>query len=86
MQFDFEVAGRMRKVAVGRDGDRFIVTVDGRSWPVNAARVAPGALSLLIERPGLRTSYDITLSSDQKTGQLSVQVGTSTVAATWMSS
>ena len=78
MQFELEVAGRTRRVDVRRDGDRFLVSVDGRSCPVSAARVGPGTLSLLVDRPGGRTSFEVSVSAG-RTGDLSVQIGTNTV-------
>jgi biotin carboxyl carrier protein len=79
MPFDLAVAGRTHTVAVARDGERFIVTVDGRSWPVDAVRVAPGTLSLIVEGIRGRESFEVTVATDPRTGDLSVQVGANTV-------
>ena len=94
-QFDLHINGRARLVAVTREGARAVVTVDGRSWAVDAARVGPHTLSLLFEpgsgpagpvagdvsdaAGGARTSYEVVIAPGQA-GQLMVQVGTATVA------
>lgn len=92
MQFHIEVGGRTRRVAVAREGERFIVTVDGRAWPVSVARVDAHTLSLLIDEGGqlpapsvvegkpdttaMWTSYEVTIVPDRARGQLTVRVGT----------
>ena len=76
MQRELEVNGRVRQVAIHRAGERFAVSVDGRVWQVDAARVAARTLSLIVE-PG--RSYDVTLAPDAATGLLHVHVGTTPV-------
>ena len=77
MQYEVEVQGRVRQVAVHRAGGRFDVTVDGRVWHVDAAHAGTGGLSLLVEPGG--ASYDIGFAPDAATGLLYVRVGTTHV-------
>ena len=81
MQYEVDVHGRVRQVAVHRAGDTFDVTVDGRSWRVNAARVGTRGMSLVMESgtPGA-ASYDVGFAQDPATGLLDVRVGTTHVA------
>ena len=77
MQYEVEVNGRVRQVAVHRTGNAFDVTVDGRSWRVDAAHVDTGAMSLVVEPGAL--SYDIGFATDAATNLLYVRVGTTQV-------
>ena len=58
MQYEVEIDGRIRQVVVNRGDEGFLVAVDGRTWPVNVARVDAHTLSLVIgdevrvRRPG----------------------------------
>jgi biotin carboxyl carrier protein len=47
--YDVEIAGRTRRVAVRREGDGFAISVDGRSWHVDARRSGPHTLSLIVD-------------------------------------
>jgi biotin carboxyl carrier protein len=75
VEYEVEVNGRVRQVAVHRAGGRFSVSVDGRVWQVDAARVDARTLSLVVE-PG--ASYDVSLAPDPATGLLNVRVGRTT--------
>jgi biotin carboxyl carrier protein len=77
VQYEVEVNGRVRQVAVHRAGDAFDVTVDGRSWRVDAAHAGTRSMSLLID-PGAR-SYDVGFANDPATNLLWVRVGTTQV-------
>ena len=77
MQYEVEVQGRVRQVAVHRAGGAFDVSVDGRTWRVDAARIDARSMSLLVE-PG--ASYDVGFAPDPATGLLYVRVGTTQVA------
>jgi biotin carboxyl carrier protein len=77
VQYEVEVNGRVRQVSVHRAGGRFAVSVDGRVWQVDAARVDARTLSLVVE-PG--RSYDVSLAPDVATGLLNVRVGRLQVA------
>ncbi len=78
MQYEIEVEGRLRVVTVHPAGRAFDVTVDGRSWRVDAARVDANSLSLVVQPGG--TSYDVGFAADPATGGLSVRVGATQVA------
>lgn len=77
MQYEVEVNGRVRQLAVHRVLGRFSVSVDGRVRQVDAARVDARTLSLIVE-PG--TSYDVSLAPDAATGLLNVRVGSTSFA------
>ena len=77
MQYEVEVHGRVRQVAVHRTGNTFDVSVDGRSWRVDAAHVDTRRMSLVVD-PG-SASYDIGFASDPATGLLYVRVGTTQI-------
>ena len=80
MQYEVEVDGRVRRVAVHRAGGMFDVTVDGRSWRVDAAHVGTHTMSLLVEPGG--ESYDVGFAHDTATGLLYVRIGTTQVPLT----
>ncbi len=74
MQYEVDVDGRVRQVTVHRAGQTFQVTVDGRSFVVDAAQAGAHSMSLVVE-PGGR-SFDVGFASDPATGLLYVRVGT----------
>jgi biotin carboxyl carrier protein len=90
-QYEAEVNGRLRHVSVHRENGRFSVTIDGRTWQVDAARVDMHTLSLLVSAPDTvrlkadttpdrvrfsRTlSYDVTVTPDAGAVQFAVRVG-----------
>jgi biotin carboxyl carrier protein len=74
MHYEIEAGGRIRHVAVTRVGDGFAITVDGRPYRVDAARIDAHTLSLVVDNVW-RTSYDVTVTPDGAAGQLSVYVG-----------
>ncbi len=59
MQYEIEINRRTRRVGITRDGDAFTVTIDGRTFHVDAARVDTYTLSLLIEDT-VRVKADVT--------------------------
>jgi biotin carboxyl carrier protein len=73
MRYDVEVAGRTRQLAVTRTGDTFAVTLDGRPYHVDAARIDAETLSLVVDTVS-RQSYETTVIPDPVTGQLTVTV------------
>jgi biotin carboxyl carrier protein len=79
MRYEIEVGGRTRQVAVARVGDGLSVTVEGRTWQVDAARIDPHALSLILDN-GSRKNYEVAITSDPATSQLIVRVGTTPIA------
>ncbi len=97
MRYEIDVGGRPRQVVVTRVGGRFAVTVDNRTWQVDAARIDAQTLSLIVDSgtpsvlPGhLRPrgegqkldSYEVTLAADPATSQLTVHVGATPIAVT----
>jgi biotin carboxyl carrier protein len=73
VQYEVEVNGRVRQVAVRRDGGRFAISVDARTWQVDAARLDPRTLSLIV---GQGTSYEVNVApSAANAGWLNVRVG-----------
>lgn len=89
MQYDVEVNGRLRRVAVTRRDGRFVVVLDDLVWTVDAAEVGGHMLSLLIERQvrlksdtttgtraGAVESREIAIASDPVTGQFVFGIGT----------
>jgi biotin carboxyl carrier protein len=48
VQYEVEINGRTRHVSVTRTGDGFDVVVDGRTFPVDAARLDGQTLSVLV--------------------------------------
>jgi len=80
MNYEVEIAGRVRQVSVRRVDGRFVVTVDGREHVVDAQRVDGQTMSLLMARPDampmiVGASYTATLASDPVTKQMLVGVG-----------
>ena len=77
MQYEVEVDGRVRQVAVHRTGGTFDVIVDGRSWRVDAAHVGTDGMSIVVEPGG--ASYDVGFANDTATGLLYVRIGTTQI-------
>jgi len=80
--YEIDAGGRRRHVTIERAGEGFAVTLDGRSYRVDAARIdghAPWLLSLIVDSgvadgPQRRRSYEVTVTASAG-GQLLVQVG-----------
>jgi len=93
VRYEVEVGGRTRQVALSRVGDAFAVTVDGREWRVDAARIDAQTLSLLVDSPWQndtqaaanaatrRISWDVSIAPDLL-GGLTVCVGATPVGVT----
>jgi len=82
VRYAIAVNGRVRQVSVSRAGARFAVTVDGRPWAVDAARIDAQTLSLAIAGPADQDrSYEVTVEPGAS-GQLVVRVGATPVAVT----
>jgi biotin carboxyl carrier protein len=90
MQYEVEMNGRTRQVGVRRAGGGFTVTIDGRTFHVDVARVDVYTLSLLVQDPvrltadatahqpvasGLSRTYEVTVVADAASAQLAVLVG-----------
>ncbi len=88
MRYDIEVNGRLRQVNVVRtSGDRFAVSVDGRTWHIDAARVDRYTLSLVVaaREPGGAdghggASHEVVLVPGGGSGTLEVHVDGSRIA------
>jgi biotin carboxyl carrier protein len=86
VRYDVEIDGRPHKVVVSQPGDGFAVTVDARTWHVDAARIDAHLLSLIIgevlpkgdmRRPG--ASYEIAVSHESAAGHVTVGIGATAV-------
>ena len=90
MLYQVDIEGRVRKVRVSRNGERFAVEVDGRPWNVDAARIDGQTLSLVVDRVWPEgdsrarsgASYEVTVTPDGAPGRLVVRVGSIPVAVT----
>jgi biotin carboxyl carrier protein len=78
VRYEVDVRGRVRQVVVHRADGAFDVSVDGRTWRVDAAPIDAQSISLVLH-PGAK-SYDVGFTRDAATGLLSVRVGTTHVA------
>jgi len=79
MQYDVEIGGRRRQVAVTRAGDRFAVTVDGVTKQVDVARIGAHTLSLIVD--GVCPA-DVTIAPAGQGGDLTITVGGIPIPAT----
>ncbi|HMD34385.1 MAG TPA: biotin/lipoyl-containing protein [Vicinamibacterales bacterium] len=87
MQYDIEIRGVAKHVTVVRTGDGFAVTLDGRTFQIDAARIDGHTLSLLVDRVWLdetvRSVHDVTVApGDAAAGTLTVRVGTTPMPVT----
>ena len=82
MQYDVEIDGRPHKVVVSQAGDGLAVTVDSRTWHVDAVRIDAHLLSLVIGevfpigdmgRPA--GSHEFAVSHEPAAGQVTVGIG-----------
>ena len=78
-RYEVEVGSRIRQVTVARSGDGFAVTVDGRSYHVDAARIDTQTLSLVVDTVS-RQSYEVTVTPNAAASFLTVNVNGVTVA------
>jgi biotin carboxyl carrier protein len=70
VRYDVDVNGRIVQVVVHRANGHFVVSVDGREWTIDAARVDAHTLSLLVGS----SSQEVTVATDATPGQLAVGV------------
>jgi biotin carboxyl carrier protein len=77
VQYEVQVNGRLRQVTVNRRDERFVVTIDGHQWVIDAARVGTHVLSLLLDDagPGTVASREVSIASDPVSGQFIVGLG-----------
>ena len=76
MQYEIEIGGRVRQVAVHRANGAFLVSLDGRETPVDAVRVDGDTWSLLVGGK----SHEITVAPTSPGGPLAVGIGPVRVA------
>jgi biotin carboxyl carrier protein len=74
VQYEVEINGRVRQVAVHRAGGALTASVDGRVRRVDIARIDAQTMSLLVDDGA--ASYEIGVASDAATGLLRVRIGT----------
>jgi len=83
VHYEIEVGGRTRQVVVTRVGGGFAVTVDRRTWQVDAARIDAHTLSLIVDSvPEKGAVGDVSVITDPSTGLLTVHVGPTPVEVT----
>jgi biotin carboxyl carrier protein len=91
LQYEVDVGGKRLRVSLAREGSGFAVTVDKRTWHVDAARIDAHTLSLLLNSPvsaGVparpvtsgpaqlgRASREVVVTTDPVTAQLVVGIG-----------
>ncbi len=73
MHYEVEIGARVRNVTAARSGDGFAITIDGRPYHVDAARVDAHTLSLIVDTV-FRRSYEITVTPDAATGLFTITV------------
>jgi len=79
MEYEVTVGGKLRRVAVAREGGGFAVTVDGATKHVNVARVGGHTLSLMVDSVW---PSDVTISPGTTAGEMTVHVDGTPVDAT----
>ena len=80
LQYDVEINGRLRQVAVHRVNGRFAVAIDRRQWMIDVARIDATTWSLLIDEGGRICSHEVTLAVGAEAGVLNVRVNGAPVA------
>jgi biotin carboxyl carrier protein len=80
LQYDVEINGRLRQVAVHRVNGRFAVAIDRRQWMIDVARIDANTWSLLIDEGGRICSHEVTLAVGAEAGVLNVRVNGAPVA------
>src|SRR5919199_1725556 len=65
VNYDVEINGRRRQVAIVRAGGLFRVTFDGRAFDVDVARIGPHVLSLIVTTGEVRPKADATSGSGE---------------------
>jgi biotin carboxyl carrier protein len=68
VRYEVDVNGRVKHVDVHRRDGHFVVTVDGREWTIDAARIDSHTVSLLMGS----ASREVTIAPDATPGQLVV--------------
>jgi glutaconyl-CoA/methylmalonyl-CoA decarboxylase subunit gamma len=88
---ELEIAGRPHKVTVQPSGGGFAVTVGGRTWQVDAARIDGQLLSLLVRDVSPKSdgdpiqpasAHEVAVWPGRRPGQLTVAIGAATIPVT----
>jgi len=83
VQYEVDINGRIRQVALHRAGGRITASIDGRARRVDAARIDAHTMSLVIDNgdhgDGRAASYDVSVASNPATGLLQVRIGTAVI-------
>jgi len=82
VNYELEINGRRRRVAIARVGGIVHVTIDGRPFEVDASRIDAHTMSLIVSAgaaSAFRRTYEVTLAPDAASSSLSVNVGGSLV-------
>ena len=86
MRYVIEIGGIAKDATVVRKGDGFAVTLDGRTFHIDAARIDAHTLSLLVDRvrpdDTVRSVHDVTVAAADASGVLTVRVGTTPIPVT----
>jgi biotin carboxyl carrier protein len=82
MQFEVEIAGRVRQVVATRTGDGFAMTVDGRPFHVDAVRIDPYTLSLLVDSVHSREVVITPDPASSAGSPVTIRVGAAPIVAT----
>jgi biotin carboxyl carrier protein len=77
VQYEVEINGRVRQVALRRAGAQFSASIDGRVRLVDVARIDAQNMSLVVDDG--RATYDIGVTTAAATGLLHVRVGTTVI-------
>jgi biotin carboxyl carrier protein len=76
MKCDVRISGKIRRVEVHRDADRWYISLDGSPVDADAIQIAPGVFSILLN--GRSYEIRVTPSAD---GALALQAGHDELAA-----
>jgi biotin carboxyl carrier protein len=72
MRYEVEVGGKLRHLQIDRDAGRFVVSLDGREWHIDASRVDAHLLSLIAGS----ASFEVTIARHaSESGQFAIGVG-----------
>jgi biotin carboxyl carrier protein len=93
LQRELEIGGRTRTVSVRRSGGGFAVTVDRRTWQVDAARIDGHLLSLVVRDVSPKSdnesalpdpvgAHEIAIWPGRHAGQLTVALGPQALTVT----
>ena len=80
VRYDIEVNGRLRQVTVEQVDGQFLVTLDARTWRIDATQVGTHTLSLLMatdaDTAATIVSREVSVATDALTGGHTFGIGT----------